>query len=288
MCDCPQATRSRSRRTSAGNFADGPHACIQWRDEQDFCVSSQRIRDRRDVHAHGSHGHRRGRLRRPDSDRTPLGQRSARGALRGPPDPGRGGVPLVRRRFPPRGQGTYRPGSPLRAPDVPGLRTGEGQRTLRTGAGRGRFAQRHHQFRAHELLRDHAHPPVGARPLAGGRPTAWAPCWPPWTRSPWRTSGTSSERTPPALRQRALRHRVREADRPRLPGGPPLPPHAHRLDGGPGRGHPGGRARVLPHLLRAQQRGPVRGRRHRPRADARLDREVLRVHRLARRQARTP
>ncbi len=47
-------------------------------------------------------------------------------------------------------------------------------------------------------------------------------------------------------------------------------------------------ARVLPHLLRAQQRGPVRGRRHRPRADARLDREVLRVHRLARRQARTP
>ena len=29
------------------------------------------------------------------ADRTPPGQRPARGALRGPPDPGRGGVPLV-------------------------------------------------------------------------------------------------------------------------------------------------------------------------------------------------
>lgn len=284
MCDCPQATRSRSRRTSAGNFADGPHACIQWRDEQDFCGSSQRIRDRRDVHAHGSHGHRRGRVRRSDSDRTPLGQRSARGPLRGPPDPGRGGVPLVRRRFPPRGQGAYRPGSPLRAPDVPGLRTGEGQRPLRTGAGRGRFAQRHHQLRAHELLRDHAHPPVGARALAGGRPHGLL-AGRPGRGVHGEPAGRRQERTPPALRQCALRDSVREADCPRLPGGPPVPPHAHRLDGGPGRGHPGGRPRVLPHLLRAQQRGPVRGRRHRPRADARLDREVLRFHRVARRQA---
>ncbi len=44
-------------------------------------------------------------------------------------------------------------------------------------------------------------------------------------------------------------------------------------------------ARVLPHVLRAEQRGALGRRRHRPRADARLDREVLRLHRLARRQA---
>ena len=241
-------------------------------------------RDRRDVHAHGSHGHSAGRLRRPDSDRAPAGQRPARGALRGPPDPGRRGLPLVRRRLAPRGQGPYRPGSPLRAPDVPGLGPGEGQRPLRAGAGRRRLAQRHHQLRAHQLLRDHAHPPAGARALAGGRPDGLAA-----RRARRRVHGEPArrrqERAPPALRQRPVRHGVREADRPRLPRGPPVPPHADRLDGRPGRGHPGGRARVLPHVLRAQQRRAVGRRRHRPRADARLDREVLRLHPLARRQA---
>ena len=42
---------------------------------------------------------------------------------------------------------------------------------------------------------------------------------------------------------------------------------------------------VLPHVLRAEQRRAVRRRRHRPGADARLDREVLRHHPRARRQA---
>ncbi|CAM5373289.1 hypothetical protein SCALM49S_01928 [Streptomyces californicus] len=37
-----------------------------------------------------------------------------------------------------------------------------------------RLAQRHHQLRADQLLRDHAHPPAGAGALAGRR-TTWAP-----------------------------------------------------------------------------------------------------------------
>ena len=282
---CPQATRSRSRRTSSGNFADRPHACIQWQDRQENRGFSDRDRDRRDVHAHGSHGHSAGRLRRTDSDRAPPGQRPARGALRGPPDPGRGGVPLVRRRLAPRSQGSYRPCSPFRAPDVPGLRAGQGQRPLRAGPGRGRLAQRHHQFRAHQLLRDHADPPAGARPLAGGRPHGLA-AGRPRRGVDGEPARRRQERAPAALRQRPLRHGVREADRPRLPGGPPLPPHPDRLDGRPGRGHPGGRARVLPHVLRAEQRRAVGRRRHRPGADARLGREVLRLHPRARRQAR--
>ena len=48
-----------------------------------------------------------------------------------------------------------------------------------------------------------------------------------------------------------------------LPGRPPLPPHADRLDGGPRRREPRGRDRVLPDLLRPEQRGPDRRRRRR-------------------------
>lgn len=50
--------------------------------------------------------------------------------------------------------------------------------------------------------------------------------------------------------------------------------HPDRVDGGPGRGDPGGRPRLLPHLLRAEQRGDLRGRGHRPTADARVDRST--------------
>ena len=99
------------------------------------------------------------------------------------------------------------------------------------------------------------------------------------TRSPSRTSGTWSRTSAAAVRQRPLRHGVREADRPGLPGGPPVPPHPDRLDGRPGRGDPGGRSRVLPHLVRAEQRRALGRRRHRHGADARLGREVLRLHR---------
>ena len=49
----------------------------------------------------------------------------------------------------------------------------------------------------------------------------------------------------------------------RLPRGPPLPPQHHRVDGGPGRREPGGRARLLPHALRPQQHGADPGRRRR-------------------------
>ena len=138
-----------------------------------------------------------------------------------------------------------------------GSAPGARQRPLRAGAGGRRLAQRHHQLRAHQLLRDHARPPAGARALAGGRPHGLPP-----RRARRGVDGEPArrrqERAPPALRQRALRHRLREADRPRLPRGPPLPPHPDRLDGRPGRGDAGGRPRVLPYVLRAQQRGPRR------------------------------
>lgn len=235
-------------------------------------------------HAHGPHGHPAGAHRRADSDRAQAGQRAQGGALRGPAHPGRRGLPLVRRRLAPRGPRPYRTGPPLRAPDVPGLGTGQGQRPLRAGPGRRGLAQRHHQLRTHQLLRDHARPPGRTGPVAGGRPDGHPP-----HRAGRGVHGEPArrrqERTPPAVRQRALRHGVRAAGRQDLPRGPPLPPHAHRLDGRPGRRLPGGRAGVLPHLLRAGQRGARGGRRHRLRADPGVDREVLRLHPAARRQA---
>ena len=57
---------------------------------------------------------------------------------------------------------------------------------------------------------------------------------------------------------------VREAPGPPLPGGPSLPPRDDRLDGGPRRGLGRGRERLLPDVLRAEQRGPLGRRRRRP------------------------
>jgi hypothetical protein len=239
------------------------------------------------VHARGSHGHRTGRPRRPDRDRAPAGQRPAAGAVGGSPDSGRGGLPLVRRRLAVRGRGPDRPGPSLRAPDVPGLGPGPRERPLRAGPGRGRLAQRHDELRVDQLLRDHARPPAGARALAGGRPDGL-----PAGRARRRVDGEPArrrqERAPAALRQRALRHGVRADDRAGLSGGPSVPPHADRLDGGPGRGDPGGRAGVLPDQLRPQQRGPGRGWRHRPGPGPGLGAEVLRLHPVPRRQGARP
>ena len=110
----------------------------------------------------------------------------------------------------------------------------EGQRPLRAGAGRRRFAERHHQLRAHQLLRDHARPRAGARALARGRPDGLAADRP-RRRVHGEPARRRQERAPPALRQRPVRHGLREADGDGLPGGPPVPPHPDRLDGRPGR-----------------------------------------------------
>jgi hypothetical protein len=52
------------------------------------------------------------------------------------------------------------------------------------------------------------------------------------------------------------------------PAGPSVPPFGDRLHGGPGCREPGGRGAVLPHVLRAEQRGAVAGRRLRAGAGA--------------------
>lgn len=120
--------------------------------------------------------------------------------------------------------------------------------------------------------------------MAGGGPDGLA-AGRPGRRVHGEPARRRQERAPPAVRQRPVRHGFREADRPRLPRGSPVPPHTDRLHGRPGRRVPGGRARVLPYVLRAQQRGALGRRRHRHREDPRLGREVLRHHPRPRRQA---
>ena len=61
-----------------------------------------------------------------------------------------------------------------------------------------------------------------------------------------------------------------------LPARPSVRAHHHRLDGGPGRRHPGGRAQLLPAPLPAEQRGAVHRRRRRTRGCFRARRDLLR------------
>ena len=79
-----------------------------------------------------------------------------------------------------------------------------------------------------------------------------------------------------SLRQPAVRDVEREAARPPVPRGPPVPPPDDRLDGGPRRGLARRRQGLLPDLVRAQQRGALGGRRLRSRPGARVGGQVLR------------
>ena len=92
------------------------------------------------------------------------------------------------------------------------------------------------------------------------------------------------ERAAAALRQRALRHRVRADGRAGLPGGAPVPPHPDRLDGRPGRGDADDAAFFRTYYV--PNNAILRGRRHRPRAN--VGREVLRLHPLLRGEGATP
>ena len=60
---------------------------------------------------------------------------------------------------------------------------------------------------------------------------------------------------------------------PPVPAGPPVPPPDDRLDGGPRRRVAGGRERLLPDLLRPEQRGPLDRRRRGSRPGAGLGRD---------------
>ena len=109
----------------------------------------------------------------------------------------------------------------------------------------------------------HAVAPARARAVARGRPDGHAArrAQPGEPRQPARGR---QEREALVVRQPAVRLVPREAPGPPLPAGAPVPPHDDRLDGGPRRGVARGRQRVLPDLLRAEQRGAVGRRRRRP------------------------
>ena len=121
----------------------------------------------------------------------------------------------------------------------------------------------------------HAVAPARARALARGGPDGDAPrrAQPGEPRQPARGR---EEREALVVRQPAVRLVEREAPGPPLPAGASLPPHDDRLDGGPRRGVGRGRQRVLPDLLRAEQRGPVGRRRRRPGRSPALGRALLR------------
>ena len=105
-----------------------------------------------------------------------------------------------------------------------GSRSVKGNGHFELVQGARRFAQRHHELRAHQLLRDDARPPGRAGPVAGGRPDG-QPARRARPGEPGQPARRGQERAPPALRQRALRHGLRAAHRAGLPRGPPVPPH---------------------------------------------------------------
>ena len=123
--------------------------------------------------------------------------------------------------------------------------------------------ERHDLARPDELLRDGPVAPAGARALARGRPDGDAPrrAQPGEPRQPARGR---QEREALVVRQPAVRLVEREAPGAPVPAGAPVPPHDDRLDGGPRRRVGRGRERVLPDLLRAEQRGAHHRRRRRP------------------------
>ena len=150
-------------------------------------------------------------------------------------------------------------------------------RAHRPRPGGRRHDERHDLARPHELLRDDAVPPARPRAVARGRPDGDAPrgAQPGEPRQPARGR---EEREALVVRQPALRHVAGEAPGPPLPAGASVPPLDDRLDGGPRRGLARGRQRVLPDLLRAEQRGHLGRRRRRHRGGQSQRRALLRGH----------
>ena len=116
-----------------------------------------------------------------------------------------------------------------------------------------------------ELLRDAAGAPARARAVARGGPDG-DPARRAQPGEPRQPARGRQEREALVVRQPAVRVVAGEAPGPPVPAGPPVPPLDDRVDGRPRRRLARGRQRVLPDLLRAEQRRPVgrRRRRHRP------------------------
>ena len=197
-------------------------------------------------HPDPDHGlHRRSPRERPPPDRR-----------RGPPRPGRRGQRLVRRRLQARAAGQDRLRAPLRARDVPGLQARGQGRAHRARAGRRRDDERHDLAGPDELLRDDAVAPARPRPVARGGPDGDAArCAQPG--EPRQPARGREEREALVVRQPPVRHVAGEAPGPSLPARASLPPLHDRLDGGSRRRLDRGRQRVLPDLLRAEQRRAV-------------------------------
>ena len=196
----------------------------------------------------------RDRLQRPAH-----AERPARHRRRGPPRTGRRDQPVVLRRLEARGARQDRFRAPLRARDVPGLAACRQGRARRPRPGCRRDDERIDLAGPDELLRDDAGQPARARPLARGGSDGHPP-----RRAepgePGQPARGRQEREALVVRQPAVRLVAGEAPGPPVPARSPVPPSDDRLDGRPRRGVARGRVGVLPHLLRAEQRGPERRR----------------------------
>ena len=171
------------------------------------------------------------------------------------------------------GQDRLRP--PVRARHVPGLAPRRQGRAHRPRPGGRRDDERLDLARPDELLRDAAGPPARARAVARGRPDG-DPARRAQPGEPRQPARGRQEREALVVRQPAVRLVPGEAPGPPLPAGASVPPLDDRLDGRPRRGLARGRQRLLPDLLRAEQRGPVGRRRRRDGRRAGRRRALLR------------
>ena len=161
-----------------------------------------------------------------------------------------------------------------RAPDVQGHGADPARRVLEDRGPPRRQRQRHDELRLHRLLPDDRQGPAAARHGDGGRPHGQPP--------PQRRRGLPRARrhprgAAPARRQRAGLDPGRGAGG-RAVAAPPLPPAGDRLDARDRVLHPRGLRALLRDLVRAQQRGPDRGRRRRRGRAAAAGRGGLRRH----------
>ena len=153
------------------------------------------------------------------------------------------------------GQDGLRP--PLRARHVPGLAPRRQGRARGHRPGGRRHDERLDLAGPDQLLRDDAGPPDGAGAVARGRPDGH-PARGPEPGEPGQPARGRQEREALVLRQPAVRLVAGEAPGPPLPAGAPVPPFDDRLDGRSRRRVARGRQRLLPDLLRAEQRGRSR------------------------------